>query len=63
MTGNDALTLSSSLVFMVWSFGAEMISATFLKARTVGFGNLATEQYEVASTGVIPEESAIPPFF
>lgn len=63
MTGNDALTLSNALVFMVWSFGAEMISATFLKARTVGFGNLATEQYEVASTGVIPEESAIPPFF
>lgn len=59
--GNDALTLPNSLVFMVWSFGAEMISVTFYKVKGVGVSNLATEQYAEAGTGVIPEESAFFP--
>lgn len=56
--GSDALTLSKALVFMVWSFEAEMNSVTFSKERGVGVGNLTAEQYEVVGTGVIPEQSA-----
>jgi len=38
-----------------------MISTTLQKERAVGVSNLAAEQYEVAGTGVIPEESAFSP--